>query len=33
MRGGSGAAAPYIEQLPKQYDTPLMRIFEADGAE
>ena len=28
-----GNAAPYIEKLSKGYQTPLMRIFEADGAE
>ena len=28
-----GNSAPYIEKLPKGYQTPLMRIFEADGAE
>ena len=28
-----GNAAPYIEKLAKGYQTPLMRIFEADGAE
>ena len=28
-----GNAAPYIEKLAKGYDTPLMRIFEPDGAE
>lgn len=26
-------AADYIESLPKQYDTPLMRYFESDGTE
>ncbi len=28
-----GNSAPYIEKLPKGYQTPLMRIFEPDGAE
>ena len=28
-----GNAAPYIEKLAKGYQTPLMRIFEPDGAE
>ena len=28
-----GNADPYIQQLPKGYQTPLMRIFEVDGAE
>ena len=28
-----GNSAPYIEKLAKGYQTPLMRIFEADGAE
>jgi ABC-type multidrug transport system fused ATPase/permease subunit len=28
-----GNAAPYIEKLAKGYQTPLMRIFETDGAE
>ncbi len=28
-----GNAAPYIEKLAKGYQTPLMRIFEQDGAE
>ncbi len=28
-----GNSAPYIEKLSKGYQTPLMRIFEADGAE
>ena len=28
-----GNSAPYIEKLPKGYQTPLMRIFDKDGAE